>query len=75
MYNFKIGGKITVEDGKIYRIVEILELNGMEYLFCCTIEKPITPKVLEVKREDGKVFVKIEEDPELLRKIALKVLK
>lgn len=71
---FKIGGKITLEDNTAYRIVDIINENGIEYYFCCTVEKNIKPKVLVKKEIDGKVFMREIEDPELLQKIASKIL-
>lgn len=74
MKEFKIGGKITLEDGMQYRIVDIIKENDIEYYFCCTIEKNLKPKVLEKKEIDGKVFMRDIDDPEILQKIASKIL-
>lgn len=74
MKEFKIGGKITLEDNMSYRIVDIVKENNKDYYFCCTIEKNIKPKLLEKKEIDGKIFVREVEDPDLLQKIASKIL-
>lgn len=74
MKEFKIGGKITLEDNVSYRIIEIIELEGKEYLLCCTTEKPIIPKVLEKKKVEDEIYVKLEEDPMILKKIISKSL-
>ena len=37
MKEFKIGGKITLEDSKSYRIVDIIKEDNEEYYFCCTV--------------------------------------
>ena len=47
MKEFKIGGKIILEDGNAYRIVDIIKEDNKEYYFCCTVEKIIKPKVLK----------------------------
>ncbi len=75
MKQLKIGGKITLKDKKAYRIVDIVEFNEKEYFFCCTVEKPIMPKVFEKKEIDGKMFIKFVEEPVILKNIALKILK
>ena len=75
MKEYKIGGKITLTDNTSYRIVDIIKENEIEYLFCCTTEKPISPKIFEKKVENGKVFVRIEDDPEILMKISDKLSK
>lgn len=75
MNEFKIGGKITLDDGKVYRIIDIVLEDNIEYYFCCTTKKNIQPKVLIKKEIDGKVFIKEIENPKILKKIALKILK
>ena len=75
MEEYKIGGKITLTDNTSYRIIDIIKENEIEYLFCCTTQKPIVPKIFEKKIENGKVFVKLEEDPEILIKISNKLSK
>lgn len=75
MKQFKIGGKITLKDNIAYRIVDIVNYKEKEYFFCCTVEKPIKPKVFERKEIEGKIFIKFVEDPEMLKNIALKILK
>lgn len=74
MKEFKIGGKLTLEDGAAYRIVDIIKENNIEYYFCCTIEKNIKPKVLVKKEIDGKTFMREIDNPEILQKIASKIL-
>ncbi len=75
MKEFKIGGKLTLKDNKAYRIVDIVNYNEDEYFFCCTVEKPIEPKVFQRKEVDGKTFIKFVKDPEMLKNIALRILK
>lgn len=70
MENFKIGGKITLEDNESYRILDILKYKGLDYLFCCTEIKPIEPKVLFCKEMDGEIFVSVEENPIILKEIS-----
>lgn len=72
---FKVGGKITLEDNISYRIVDIIKEREEEFYFCCTVEKPIVPKVLLKKEVDGEVFMTEIEEPKILEKIALKILK
>lgn len=74
MEEFKVGGKITLEDDESYRIVDIVQELDKTYLFCSTIEKPITPILLEKKVIDGNIFVRKEEDLEILEKISKKII-
>jgi len=71
---FKIGGKITLKDNTVYRIVDIIKEKDVEYYFCCTVEKNIKPKVLVKKEIDGRIFIEEIDDPEILYKIAAKIL-
>lgn len=75
MKDFKVGGKITLESNETYIIVEILIQEGNYYLFCCTEKKPIVPVLLSAIEENGKILVKIEEDTEILKNVAEKILK
>lgn len=75
MKEFKIGGKITLEDNISYRIIDIIKEENVEYYFCCTVEKDVKPKVLVKKEENGKVFMGEVNNPEVLHKIASKILK
>lgn len=75
MKQFKIGGKVTLKDNTEYRIVDIVNYKEKEYFFCCTVEKPIKPKVFERKEIEGKIFIKFVEDQELLKNVALRILK
>lgn len=74
MEKFKIGGKITLEDNISYRIIDILKYKDRDYLFCCTIQKPIEPKLLECKEENGEILVALEEDPRISFEIAKKII-
>ena len=47
MQEFKIGGKITLEDNLSYRIVDMIVEGKKDYLICCTTQKPIIPIVFE----------------------------
>lgn len=71
---FKIGGKITLKDDESYLIVDIVEENQTKYYFCSTMKKPISPKVFEKEEKDGKTFVRLVEDNDLIAKIANKVI-
>lgn len=75
MKEFKIGGKIILEDSTVYRIIDIVLEDNMEYYFCCTTKKGVQPKVLIKKEINGKVFVKEVENQKILKKIASKILK
>lgn len=71
---FKIGGKITLDDNESYLIVDIVELNEQKYYFCSTMKKPISPKIFEIEEKDGKKFVRLIEDNEIVEKVAKKVI-
>lgn len=75
MEKFKIGGKIILEDNVSYRILDILKFRGLDYLFCCTESKPIEPKVLHCKEENGQMYVRVEENPIILMEISKIVMK
>ena len=70
MEKFKIGGKITLEDNTTYVILDILKFKGLDFLFCCTTQKPIEPKILHIKEENGEIYVKIEENPKVVFEIS-----
>ena len=57
MKEFKVGGKITLEDDTSYRILDIIKYNDEKYLFCCSETKPIKPKVLGYEEKDGDVRI------------------
>lgn len=69
MEEYKIGGKIIVEDNISYRILDILKFKGEDYLFCCTEAKPIEPTVLLCKEINGEIYVSVEENQEILVEI------
>ncbi len=75
MKEFKIGGKITLEDNKQYRIVDIINEEGIDFYFCCTVDKNIAPKILVKKEFDGKVFIKEVTNPKIIKRVMLKMLK
>lgn len=75
MKDFKIGGKVTISENETYRIVDIVEKDGKTYYFACTEQKPIIPIVFERVEEDGKTFIAVEEDKEIIKEIAEIVLK
>ena len=75
MEKYKVGGKIILEDNTKYQIVDIINYNNKEYLFCCTTQKPIAPKLLEKKIEGDDVYIREVEDPRILKNVALKILK
>lgn len=75
MKRFRIGGKITLEDNISYRILDIVEYNEENYLFCCTETKPIEPKVFVCKEINGEVYVSVKENKKILLEITKKVIK
>lgn len=75
MKEFKIGGKITLEDNNEYRIIDILDDEGVTYYFCCTVGKNIEPKVLVKKVIEGKAFMKEVTNPKILKNLAIKMIK
>lgn len=75
MQEYKIGGKITLEDNISYRIVDILKEENKEYLFCCTNQKPISPIIFEKVIYNNDVFLKQEKNPIIIQKLAVKSLK
>ena len=75
MEEYKIGGKITLTDNTSYRIIDIVKEDNIEYLFCCTTQKPIEPKLFEKRVQNGKVFVRLEDDQKIIKKVCNKLEK
>ena len=74
MKEFKVGGKITLEDDTSYRILDIIKYNDEKYLFCCSETKPIKPKVLGYEEKDGEMYVFVEKNPKILLEISKLVI-
>lgn len=74
MEKFKIGGKITLENNISYRILDIVKFKGLDYLFCCTESKPVEPKILHCKKENGEIYVKVEENPKIIFEISRRII-
>lgn len=70
----KIGGKITLSEDRKFYILDIVELDGEKYLFCTTAVGKIEPAILKTGEIDGKIKVKIEENPLIIRDITTKIL-
>ena len=75
MKEFKIGGKITIDENESYRIVDIVTIKDKIYYFACTEQKPIVPKVFERIENGEKVYIHIVENPEIIKEISEKILK
>lgn len=75
MEEFKIGGKVIINEDESYRIVDIIKLDEKPYYFACTEEKPITPKIFERIQKNGKTYISIVENPQIIRMISEKILK
>ena len=56
MKEFKIGGKVIINENESYRIVDIVTINEDIYYFACTEQKPIQPIIFEKIEKDGKVY-------------------
>lgn len=74
MEKFKIGGKITLENNISYRILDIVKFKGFDYLFCCTESKPVEPKILHCKEENGEIYVKVEDNPKIIFEISRRII-
>ena len=74
MEKFKVGGKITLEDGISYRILDVVKYNEENYLFCCTETKPIEPKIFICKEKDAEIYVSEEKNKKILLEITKKVI-
>lgn len=66
MKEFKIGGKVTISKNESYIIVDIIEYNNETYYFTSSINKPIVPKIFQRIEEDGKIFIDIIDDEEII---------
>ena len=74
MKEFKIGGKITVSQNESYIIINIIKKDEKKYYICSTYTKPVKPKVFERIEKNGKIFIKVVDDPKILKEIAEKIL-
>lgn len=75
MKEFKIGGKVTINENESYRIIDIIKKDGKTYYFSCTNQKPIEPKIFQRIEDNGKTYIEIVENPEIIKEIAEKILK
>lgn len=71
---FKVGGKITLNENEKYYIIEIIEDKNAKYLFCTDAKEKIKPVILEVREFDGKTMVRKEDSPEIIQKITTSIL-
>jgi hypothetical protein len=71
--DLKVGGLITIKDNIKYRILEIFDEDGINYLFCCTNKKPILPVIFQYRNYDGKIQIKEENDEKILKKIYTRI--
>ena len=72
--DLKVGAKITIKKDQVYRIVDILNYEDKDYLFCSTTRKPIIPMVFEYKEIDNEIRVELEENNDILRGIFDKII-
>lgn len=75
MEKYKIGGRITLEDNVSYRILDIIILDEETYLLCCTETKPIISTVFHCIEDNSEVYVCIENDEKILKKLTNIMLK
>lgn len=68
MYEFKIGGKVTISENEEYIIVDIVEYNKEKYYFASSMKKPITPVIFQKnENNNGETYIKIIEDSEIIK--------
>lgn len=75
MKEFKIGGRVVINEKESYRIIDIVTINDKLYYFACTEQKPIKPKVFEKIENGGKTYINIVENPKIIKEISEKILK
>lgn len=75
MYDFKIGGKVTISENEKYIIVDIVEYNNEKYYFASSMEKPITPIIFQKVEDKGKTYIKVIEDLKIIKYVTDKVAK
>jgi hypothetical protein len=73
-FELKVGRILTIENRK-YMIVNILNYEGKDYLFCAVTQKEnIKPIIFEYKKsDDGNYYTKQITDLQLYRKISEKI--
>lgn len=74
MYEFKIGGKVTLSENEKYMIVDIIEYEGEKYYFASSVKKPIIPKLFQKIDEDGETYIKFIEDPKIIKYVTNKIV-
>lgn len=74
MNEFKIGGKVTLDENEKYIIVDIIEYENELYYFASSIKKPIIPKVFKRTDKNGRTYIEFIEEPQILKYIADKVV-
>jgi hypothetical protein len=72
--DLKIGAKITIKKDQIYRIIDLIDYDNKNYIFCSTTQKPIIPMVFEYKIIDDEIRVELEENNEILKGIFDKII-
>lgn len=75
MYEFKIGGKVTISENEKYIIVDIVEYNNEKYYFASSAKKPITPIIFQKVEEEGKTYIKVIEDINIIKYVTSQVVK
>ena len=73
MKEFKIGGKVTISENEIYRIIDIVDIDGKKYYFS-SMEQNHSAKVFEVIKDNDDTYIKIIEDPNIIKEVAKKVI-
>ena len=74
MKEFKIGGKVTISENEIYRIIDIVNINGKKYYLSSMEQKNSIAKVFEVINDNNDTYIKIIEDPIIIKEVAKKVI-
>ncbi len=82
----KKGEFAIISDSRVCEVVDIVEVNGQEYVICCDYGETTTSAITAFARdyivckevvEDGKLFIELVEDKAVLQQLneTLNILK
>lgn len=74
MKEFKIGGKVIINENESYRIIDIVTIDNNIYYFACTEQKTVKPIIFERIENDEKTYINIVENPEIIKVVSEKIL-
>ncbi len=65
---------LTLDNGKEYYVIDIINDEGKKYIFLSTDEKENDVILGEEIIENGEVYIETVDDPEIIKKIMTKIV-